>query len=189
MMSESMSSPLIETILNRRSIRQFAAKNIPENVLATILEAARQAPSAINLQPWHFIVVTDQTLKQQLADGRYNRFITECPVTIVGCADMSVTVKNPYLNELYETHRYPIIDVSIALQNIVIAAWVLGVGSCWIGDFREQHVKSLLKIPDHWRVVALLTLGYPLNPPTSKNKKPFNDIISYNAFSPDAQST
>ena len=182
-LTESHIPPVLERILNRRSIRQFAAKDIPEDVLISILEAARQAPSAINLQPWHFIVVTDPQLKQQLADGRYNQFITECPVTIVGCADTSVTVKNLYLRELYEKHQYAIVDVAIALQNIVIAAWACDIGSCWIGDFREQHVKSLLQIPDHWRVVALLTLGYPLNPPTPKSKKPFNDIISFNTFS------
>ncbi len=185
-MFESTPLSLIETILNRRSIRQYATKDIPDDVLTPILESARQAPSAINLQPWHFIVVTDLKLKQQLADGRYNRFIPDCPVTIVGCADTSVTVKNPYLKDLYEKHQFAIVDVVIALQNIVIAAWALGVGSCWIGDFREQHVKSLLQIPDHWRVVALLTLGYPLNPPQSKIKKSFNDIISYNAFSSDS---
>jgi nitroreductase len=184
-MSESTPSSLIETILNRRSIRQYTDQDIPEDVLTAILEAARQAPSAINLQPWHFIVVTEPQLKQQLADGRYNQFIPKCPVTIIGCANTSVTVKSPYLKELYEKYQLSIVDVSIALQNIVIAAWALGVGSCWIGDFREQHVKSLLQIPDHWRVVALLTLGYPINPPQSKTKKPLNDIISYNAFSPD----
>ncbi|MCW4040715.1 MAG: nitroreductase family protein [Candidatus Bathyarchaeota archaeon] len=179
----SKSPSLLDRVLSRRSIRQYAAQDIPDNVLNSILEAGRQAPSAMNLQPWHIIVITDLKLKQQLADGRYNQFITECPVTIIGCADTSVIVKNPYLKDLYETHQFSIVDVSIALQNMVIAAWALGVGSCWIGDFREPHVKSTFQIPDHWRVVALLTLGYPLNPPQSKTKQPFNDIISYNTFS------
>ena len=182
-MTESYLPPVLERILSRRSIRRYAAKDLPEDVLGWILEAARQAPSAINLQPWHFIVVTDPQLKQQLADGRYNQFITECPVTIVGCADTSVTVKNPYLRELHEKHQLAIVDVAIALQNMVIAAWACGVGSCWIGDFREHHVKSLLQIPDHWRVVALLTLGYPQHPPQARTKKLLTDIISYNAFS------
>ena len=182
-MTESHLPPVLERILSRRSIRQYTAKDIPEDVLISILEAARQAPSAINLQPWQFIIVTDPLLKHKLADGRYNQFIADCPVTIVGCADTSVTVKNPYLRELYDTHHYAIVDVAIAVQNMVIAAWACGVGSCWIGDFREQYVKSLLQIPDLWRVVALLTLGYPLNTPTPKSKKPFNDIISFNTFS------
>ena len=179
----SESSSLLNKVLSRRSIRQYTAQDIPDTVLQSILEAGRQAPSAMNLQPWHFIVVTDPQLKQQLADGRYNQFITECPVTIIGCADTSVTVKNPYLKKLYETHQFSIVDVSIALQNMVIAAWAQGVGSCWIGDFRDSHVKSVLQIPDQWRVVALLTLGYPVNPPQSKTKKPFNNIINYNVFS------
>jgi nitroreductase len=180
-MSESSPS-LVEKVLSRRSVRKYTADDIPDDLLTTILEAGRQAPSATNLQPWHFIVITDSQLKQQLADGPYNRFIPESPVTIVGCADASVIVKNPYLKKLYEKHAFAIVDVSIALQNMVIAAWALGVGSCWIGDFHESHVKALLHIPDHWNVVALLTLGYPLNPPNPKTKKPLEEIISYNTF-------
>jgi nitroreductase len=136
----------------------------------------------MNLQPWHFIIVTDPQLKQRLADGRYNKFIPDCPVTIVGCADTAAVDHRPAMKAAYKQRALAIIDVSIALQNMVIAAWAQGVGSCWIGDFRESHVKSLLKIPDQWRVVALLTLGYPVKLPQSRTKKPFEDIISYNVF-------
>jgi nitroreductase len=180
-MSESPS--LLDKVLSRRSVRQYEAKDIPDNVLKSILEAGRQAPSAMNLQPWHFIVVTDPQLKQQLADGRYNKFIPDCPVTIVACANTKAVDHRPTMKVAYEQRALAIIDVSIALQNMVIAAWAQGVGSCWIGDFRESHVKSTFQIPDQWRVVALLTLGYPVNPPQSKTKKFLDDIITYNIFS------
>jgi nitroreductase len=128
-------------------------------------------------------VVTDPQLKQQLADGRYNKFIPDCPVTIVACANTKAVDHRPTMKVAYEQRALAIIDVSIALQNMVIAAWAQGVGSCWIGDFRESHVKSTFQIPDQWRVVALLTLGYPVNPPQSKTKKFLDDIITYNIFS------
>jgi nitroreductase len=152
-------------------------------VLQSILEAGRQAPSAMNLQPWHFIVVTDPQLKQQLADGRYNKFIPDCPVTIIGCANTKAVDHRPTMKVAYKERALAIIDVSIALQNMVIAAWAQGVGSCWIGDFRESHVKSVLQIPDQWRVVALLTLGYPRKLPQSRTKKPLKEITSNNVFS------
>jgi nitroreductase len=175
-------SSLLEKVLSRRSIRQYTAQDIPDTVLKSILEAGRQAPSAMNLQPWHFIVVTDPQLKQQLADGRYNKFILDCPVTIVACANTKAVDHRPTMKVAYEERALAIIDVSIALQNMVIAAWAQGVGSCWIGDFREAHVRSVLKIPDQWRVVALLTLGYPMKLPQSRTKKLLGDIISYNVF-------
>lgn len=179
----SKSPSLIDKVLSRRSIRQYTKQAISDEVLMSILEAGRQAPSAMNLQPWHFIIVTDPQLKQQLADGRYNQFIPSCPVTIVGCADTSVMDNRPSMKESYEHRAFAVIDVSIALQNMVIAAWALGVGSCWIGDFREPHVKALLQIPEHWTVVALLTLGYPVDLPQSRTKKPLTDIVSYNSVS------
>jgi nitroreductase len=83
----------------------------------------------------------------------------------------------------YEERALAIIDVSIALQNMVIAAWAQGVGSCWIGDFREAYVRSVLKIPDQWQVVALLTLGYPVKLPQLRTKNLLDDIVSCNVFS------
>jgi nitroreductase len=65
---------------------------------------------------------------------------------------------------------------------LVIAAWALGVGSCWIGDFREEKVKELLKIPDKWKVVALVTLGYPAEQPKQRKKKPVEELFSFNSF-------
>src|SRR5512136_2847570 len=77
---------LIDVVLNRRSIRSYEPKEIPKDVLDKILEAGRQAPSAANQQPWHFIVLTDSEIKKELSKGMFNRFIKDAPVTIVGCA-------------------------------------------------------------------------------------------------------
>ena len=152
---------LVETVLNRRSIRRYEKKEIPNGVLDKILEAGRQAPSAANRQPLHFIVLTDDNIKNKLSKGFFNRFIKKSSVTIVGCAN-----KGDIL-----TGKWSIVDTTIALQNMVIAAWTMGVGSCWVGDFNEDRVKQLLKIPNKWNVVALVSFGYPAEQPKPRKKK------------------
>jgi len=142
-------------------------------VLDKILEAGRQAPSAGNRQPWHFIVVTDEEIKKELSTGLFNRHIKDSAFTIVGCADTGLWQIG--------TRRWSIIDTTIALQNMVVAAWAMGVGSCWIGDFNEE-VKQLLSIPNNWNVVALVSFGYPAEKPKAKTRKPVEKIVSFNKF-------
>jgi nitroreductase len=172
---------LIDKVLSRRSIRAYAKKRIPTPVLNNILEAGRQAPSGGNRQPWHFIVITDEEIKQTLSWGRVNWFIKDAPLIIAGCANT-------------DTGNWSIVNTTIALQNMVIAAWVMDVGSCWLGAFREGDVKQLLNIPDNWKVVALITFGYPAEgenrfPANFQDmrerltmKKPIEKIVSFNTF-------
>lgn len=167
--SHSMS--LVDVILSRRSIRRFEQKEIPKDILDKILEAGRQAPSAANRQPWHFIVLTDNQIKGELSKWLFTRHIKNSPVTIVGCANTGLLDR-----------RWSTIGTSIALQNMVIAAWAMGVGSCWIGGFKENKVKKLLNIPDKWKVVALVSFGYPSEKPHAKRRKPIERIVGYNKF-------
>jgi nitroreductase len=161
-----------DVILTRRSIRHYNKKAIPEDVLNQILEAGRSAPSAANRQPIHFIIVNNEEAKKELSKGMFNRFIKDSPAVIVGCADVNSLL----------TGKWAIVDSAIAMQNMVIAAWTLGVGSCWIGDFNEKKVRELLKIPDKWKVVALVTLGYPAEQPEQRKKKPIEELFSFNSF-------
>jgi nitroreductase len=171
--SDFKNSSPVDTILSRRSIRRYEEKAIPNEVLSKILEAGRQAPSAANRQPSHFIVVTDDNIKKELSKGLFNRFIKDAPVTIVGCAKAGNIL----------TGKWSLVDTTIALQNMVIAAWTMGVGSCWIGDFKEDRVKQLLKIPDSWKVVALVSFGYPAEQPNPRKKKSITKLVSFNSFS------
>jgi len=162
---------LVDVVLSRRSIRRYEQKEIPKDVLDRILEAGRQAPSAMNRQPWHFIVLTDYEIKKELSKGFFNRHIKDSAVTVVGVAYTG-----------FIDRRWSTISTSIALQNMVIAAWAMGVGSCWIGDFKEDNVKKLLKIPNKWKIVALVSFGYPAEKPRLKRKKPLDKIVSFNKF-------
>ena len=162
----------IDTVLSRRSIRRYEKQDIPKDVLDKILEAGRQAPSAGNKQPWHFIVLSDYDIKEKLSHGKWNTFVKDSAVTIVGCG---------YIGDEYG-RKWSTVDISIALQNMVIAAWGLGIGSCWIGDFKEAEVKRLLNIPEDRKVIALVTFGYPAEKIESRQKKPMDEIVSYNKF-------
>ncbi|UCH03069.1 MAG: nitroreductase family protein [Candidatus Bathyarchaeota archaeon] len=163
---------LIDVIMSRRSVRSYSKKKISKKFLKKILEAGRQAPSASNVQPWHFIVLTDSEIKAKLSQGRWNTFVKDSAFTIVGCR---------YIGDSYG-RKWSTIDTTIALQNMVIAAWALGIGSCWIGDFKQKEVKELLNIPDDWRVVSLISFGYPAELPDNSSKKPLTEIIGYNTF-------
>lgn len=142
------------------------------------LEAARLAPSAGNVQPWHFIVVTDASKREKLAESMFVRFLREAPVVVVDCGDQKASPK------------WFMVDVAIAMQNMVLTATSEGLGTCWVGIFNEDKVKELLKIPKKFRVVALLALGYPKEKFEIQGKllhlirrrKPLEKIVSYEEF-------
>ncbi len=162
-------SSLYDLVLTRRSIRDYETKPVSRDVLERILEAGRVAPSAKNRQPWHFIIVRDKQVRTQFSKWRYSSFFTESPVIIVGCADVS----NPTVS------KWSSIDVAIALQNMVIAAHALGLGTCWIGCFEEPEASQTLEIPQNYKIVAMLSLGYPKLIPEEPRKKTLPSIISY----------
>ena len=141
----------IDQILKRRSIRKYSNEPVPGQVKEKILEAGRQAPSAVNAQPWHFIIVDDPTLLKKLAStGRFRPFIKDCSFVVLGL----YKTRNPLLK------RWGQVDTVIALQNMVLAARVQGVGSCWIGDL-SGDLNGLLGIPKDANIVALVSFGFP----------------------------
>ncbi len=159
---------LLDVIFRRRSIRRYKSKPVPDDVLKNILEAGRLAPSADNIQPWHFIVVTAPEIKRELSGGMWRGFIKDSAFTIVGCGD--------------KTNKWSTVDVAIALENMVLAAEAQEVGSCWIGVFEEEEIKKLLGIPGNLKVVALVSFGYPAEKLNPRNKKNLETIVHYNRF-------
>jgi len=139
---------VFEAITKRKSNRSYETNPIPMEKLVKILEAARLAPSAIRVQPWHFIVVTEAEKRRQLSRGMFAKFLTEAPMVIVAYADTKASPDWCY------------IEVAIAVENMVLAATGEGLGTCWVGSFDEEQVKTLLKIPRNYAVVVLLAVGY-----------------------------
>jgi len=159
---------LLDVIFNRASVRRYKNEPVPREVLLNILEAGRRAPSAMNAQPWHFIVVTDPKIKHALSQRRWAGFVKDAAFIIVGCGE--------------KRRRWSTVDVAIALQNMVLAAEAQGLGSCWIGDFDEKELRELLGIPEDLKVVALVSFGYPAEKPGPRTKKPLEEIVHYNRF-------
>jgi nitroreductase len=162
----------IEKILNRRSIRKYKKEKVPDEVKNKILEAGRQAPSASNRQSWHFILVEDQASKEKLSKGKWSGFVKDSSFVVIG---VSLPIDEG-------GRKWGIVDVTIALQNMVLAAEVQGVGSCWIGDFREDELKLEFGIPEAAKVVALIPFGLPDEKPGPRTKKPLNEILHVNRW-------
>lgn len=172
---------IMKVMWDRRSIRRYKKDSIPEDVLLRVLEAARIAPSGSNRQPWKFIIVKDNTLKEKLARASAKQFfMAEAPVIIVGCGfpDNSYPHMGRYMKS------WPV-DVTIALEHLILQAQEEGLGTCWIGAFEEEEVKSILNIPEDVRVLALTPLGYPAETPKFRGRKSLEEIISYDRWSSD----
>ncbi len=166
---------LHESIKKRRSIRRFIDKTIPEEVLTRILDAGRLAPSAVNLQPWRFLVIREPVTKMELVEctrGGKHTHLGMGDVIIVACGNE----KECYQRQGNYMKTFAI-DVTIALEHMMLAATAEGLGTCWIGAFDEEKVKNLLDIPDPWRVVAMTPLGYPDESPPDRGRKKLNEIV------------
>jgi nitroreductase len=169
---------VLKVIQKRRSQRKYKGDSIPEDVLQRVLEAARLAPSGKNYQPWKFIIVQDKELKEKLAQASAEQFfMAEAPIIIVGCGfpDDSYSRMGRYMKS------WPV-DVTIALEHLILQAAEEGLGTCWIGSFEEEEVKSILNIPENVRVLALTPLGYSDETPPYRGRKRLDEIVSYNGF-------
>jgi nitroreductase len=165
----------MEIVSTRRSIRRYKPDPVPDEDIDFVLEAARLAPSWANTQCWHFIVVTDPQVKQQLGEAGWLKFAAKAPVIIAACADPAPPgAKGDIPNYL--------IDTSIAMEHLILAATERGLGTCWIGGFDEAAAKAALKVPDHIRVVACTPLGYPNEAPEARDRKPLPEIASYDTY-------
>ncbi|TKJ40566.1 nitroreductase [candidate division TA06 bacterium B3_TA06] len=165
-----------KAIRDRRSVRSYEKKVIPQDVLLKVLEAARLAPSANNRQPWKFVVVREAAKRAALAKAaKEQQFVAEAPVVIAAVAlepERVMTCGVP-------TYA---VDLAIAVDHITLAAVQQGLGSCWIGAFYQEDVKKILDIPDEYKVAALLTLGYPRDQARFKNRKPLEEIVCYDSW-------
>jgi len=168
---------VFETIKNRRSIRSYSDKMVENEKLFQILEAARLSPSAVNYQPWHIIVVKDRAAKEELSKAYPPTWFSKAPVIIVVCVDPHKAWRRKDGEEIWK------VDGAIAMQSIVLTAYELGLGTCWICAFDENKVKTALNIPDNIRVVAMTPLGYPVEQKGQvTDRKTLNEIVHYDKW-------
>lgn len=171
-------NPVLEAIKSRRAIRSYEDKPVPESAVETMLEAATYAPSAINIQPWKFTIVTSKAEMKRLSDIAKPMLLRMLPDA--GNAALSAlrkSLNDPLYNIFYDAPllifvagvkgRYDVYDSSMAAQNMMLAAYSLGIGSCWIGTAatlaNEPKIKEELGIPEDHQVHAAIIFGYPKN--------------------------
>ena len=162
----------LEAILSRRVVRQFAARPVEIDQLKKIVDAGRHAMSARNLQPWQFIVVrSPDTLRELGALCTTGRFVANAPGAIVVLKDTA-------------NQRWADTDCAQAVCNMANAAWDMGLGTCWVGNFDAAGITARLGVPDGWAVFTVLPFGYPDpgNPPQSKPLKPVRETTHFERF-------
>ncbi len=165
------------SLLTRRySCRRFAATPLTQAQLRHILEAAIWAPSAGNVQPWRFIVVTSAELKLRLARAAHQDFVAEAPVVIAVCA-----VPGESARRYGERGRslYCLQDTAAATLNILLAATELDLGACWVGAFEEPAVAAVLDLAPAWRPVALVPVGRPMEGPPARERRPLREVTVF----------
>ena len=168
----------IENIMTRTSIRQYKDQPVEQEKIDIMLKAAMAAPTAVNLQPWHFIVITDKETIGMLA----GRQPTNAPLLIALCGDTDKTMMPDGKTKLPDFWEQ---DVSAATENLLLAAHALGLGAVWTGCYpamdRVEEVSKVLNCPKNIIPVAVVRVGYPDEAPKPKNKFK-EENISYNTF-------
>ena len=178
---------IYEIIAHRQSDRQYDPdRPVEPEKIQRILEAARLAPSACNAQPWHFIVVDQPELRNQVADAvasrllGMNHFTKQAPVHILVVEERPNFTSG--IGGLIKDKQFPLLDIGIAAAHITLASTAEGLGSCILGWFDEKRVAKLLGVPKGKRIPLLLTLGYPDCELRKKIRKPLEEISSWNRY-------
>ena len=182
-----VTNPVLDAIHSRRSIRSYEGKPVPDSAIQTLLEAATYAPSAINVQPWKFTIVTSKSEMKQLSDMAKPALLRVLPdVGDESLVGLKKRLSDPQYDIFYNApllvfvsgikSPYAVYDCSMAAQNMMLAAYSLGIGSCWIGTAvataNDPKVKANLGVPEDHEVHAALIFGYPKGMPNAPAKRP-----------------
>ncbi len=171
---------VFEAIKGRRSIRAFRKQKVEEETIRSLIEAGTWAPSAGNIQPWEFVIVRKSETKVRLSNAALNQeFLEEASVLIVVCAN---EIKSFRGYGKRGSTLYCIQDTAAAIQNIHLAAFSLGLGTCWVGAFDEDETREILRIPEGIRPVAIIPVGYVDEKPEPRRRQSMNEIVHQESF-------
>ncbi|MEE9611805.1 MAG: nitroreductase family protein [Desulfatiglandales bacterium] len=181
---------LTEVIKRRRSVRKFEPKPISEEIIRDILDCARLAPTANNLQPWLFGAVTDPSIRREIAElTEYGKFIKEAHSTVLD----ELTEYGKFIKDCAvcfavfadSTKKYFLEDGCAATENILLACTAHGIGSCWVAGHKKDYaesVRQLLNVSEPYTLIALIAAGYSGGTPSPK-KKSLDDVAFFNRAS------
>jgi nitroreductase len=171
---------VLEAVSGRRSVRSFRADTVSNDEVGRLLEAACWAPSAGNVQPWEFVLVRKPETKGALSEAAFGQsFIEAAPLVIAVCADEQRS------NRSYGVRGkdlFCIQDTAAAVQNILLAAYSMGLGTCWVGAFDEKRVRRVLRVPEGVRPVALVPVGYHAGVSGMRIRRPVSEVVHEEVF-------
>jgi nitroreductase len=177
---------VMQAIKTRRSIRRYKSAPVKDEDLKVVLEAARWAPSWANTQCWKFVVVRDPEIKAKLADtlnpqNRANLAIKDAPVLIAACAELG---RSGYFDGKPSTDKgdWYMFDVALAMQNLVLAANSLGLGTVYVGRFDAKQAAEILQLPQGVAIVAMTPLGYHDEEAKVGSRKELSEFVFYNRY-------
>ncbi len=161
---------ILDTIKNRRSVRDFTNEEISGSAIEALVDALRWAPSAGNLQSRKFYFLFNEDVRNKLAQTGLKQdfvsFIAHAPLVVVACADRQIASRYGERG----IHLYCIQDTAASIQNLLLAAHELGIGACWVGAFKEEKVREILNLPDNLIPVAIVPVGYPARIPKAPDR-------------------
>jgi len=171
---------ILDIIKSRRTIKNFLPKYVDWNKVSKILDAARHAPSSGNIQDWRFIVILEPSLKHAVAKACYEQYeIAQAGVLIVVVSD---TEKVERYYGMRGERLYAIQNCAAAIENMLLEAHSLGLGTRWIGGFDEEELRTLLRMQAHIRPQAVIAVGYPKDIPDKPQKFPLESVVYFNAW-------
>ena len=160
----------IEALKTRRSVRAYTGEPVPRKIIEDIVDCGRLAATAINIQPWEFVVVTDPALRRRLAEiSDHGKFIADAPVCVV---------------VLCQATKYYLEDGSAATENILLAARAHGLGACWVAGDKKPFAAEICRLvgaPQNLKLVSLIPLGYPAESP-DKTKRPLSAVLHWEKY-------
>jgi nitroreductase len=163
----------LELVKSRISIRQYTLEKVEDEKIAYILECVRLAPSAVNYQPWQFLVVKNDDVKRLLQECYPAKWFAEAPLCIVACTDTSQSWKRSF-----DGKDHADIDIAIAVEHICLAAAEQGLGTCWVCNFDARKCSELLNLPEHIHPAVMIPVGYTTQTISrNPNRKPAEEII------------
>lgn len=166
---------ILSAITKRRSVRAYKPDQVPEKVLNRLLEAARLAPSAHNLQNHKVIVVKDESKRQALAQASEHPWISQAPIVIVAIATNTDYIMGGGIPAY-------IVDTAIAIDHLTLQAAEEGLASCWIGTFNHEKIRGILQIPPEYKIVVLLPVGYADETSAKKPRKELQRLVCWESF-------
>lgn len=169
-----MKTAFLQLAEQRRSVRAYKPDPVPDELLQTVLEAGRLAPSACNKQPWRFIVVRGEAARRALGAAYAREWFWQAPVVVAVC----ILPKEAWVRS-YDGRNYAMVDGALALDHLMLAAAELGLGTCWIGAFDPAAAREILGLPDGVEVVGMTPLGFPdveANPRV-RSRRPLGETV------------